>query len=372
MIVLALGLFSLQGQGQGQGGSIWDRLSFDAEGRMRGEATWNNVDAGTGDEIDDRYRGRMRLRIGAKYALMENLSVRARVSTASDGNDANNPHWDFGDGDGFNGSQMVLDRFYLDWTAQEELHVVLGKQPHAFATPPIFGDFLWDSDISPSGVTATWAPARTAGEAGFDARVAGYVATEIAADYDPRMIGAQGNLYLPVDEATVQVSSALYDWRNVDDVASNNQGNSTVGGVLSEEYLVWDTFASGTLPGGPLDEITGFLEYLRNLEESDDGIVAGVMFGSSKWVRGNYNLFFELYTLDGDAVFAPVAQDDTPIAGTGLNDGDGDGMEGAVLGGQYFVRDNVALKVWLLTSSPDGADDDPIRLRIDLDFRVTK
>ncbi len=365
MTILALGLLALTPV-QGGTGGIMDRLKFDAEGRMRGEATFDNVDATTGNDIDNRYRGRFRFRFGARYEMMEEMDVVGRVSTASDGNDANNPHWDFGDGDGFNGSQVVMDRFYLDWEAHEEVHVMVGKQPHAFAMPPIFGDFLWDSDVSPSGVSANWKPNSGDG-ANFDARVAGYVATEVAADEDPKMWGAQGNIYLPIDEGKLQLSTALYDWGdNGDTAVAGNQGNS----VTTEDFMVWDTFVSGTIQGGPLEEMTGFLQFMNNLDEAEQGWATGAQLGSSQWKQGNYNAFLVFYDLDGDAIFSPVAQDDTPVAGTGLNDGDGDGMSGVVLGGQYFWRDNVALKLWVLTSDPAGADDEPLRLRFDLDFRV--
>ena len=367
MTILALGLLALA-PAQGGTGGILDRLKFDAEGRMRGEATFDNVDATTGNDIDDRYRGRMRLRIGAKYALMDEMTVIGRVSTSSDGNDANNPHWDFGDGDGFNSSNMVLDRFYLDWVANEEIHVFAGKQPHAFAMPGLFsGDFLWDTDVSPSGVAAVWKPEMSDGETTFDARVAGYVATEVAADEDPKMWGAQGNVYVPFDEGKAQLSTAIYDWGDNDATAvAGNQGNS----ATTEDFMVWDTFLSGTLPGGPLDEMTAYIEYMNNLDESEQGVVLGGQLGSSQWVRGNYNAFAMIYDLDGDAIFSPVAQDDTPVAGTGLNDGDGDGMSGIVFGGTYFWRDNVAVKLWVLTSDASGADDEPIRVRLDLDFKV--
>jgi hypothetical protein len=362
MLTLALiALAPLQGTG-----GIMDKLQFDAEGRLRGEATWNNVDATTGNDIADRYRGRMRLRFGAKYQMMDEVLVGARLSTASDGNDANNPHWDFGDGDGFNSSQVVLDRFYFDWTAAKELHVVAGKQPQAFQTPPIFGDFVWDSDISPSGLSATLKP-ETPGDIDYDVRIAGYVATEVAADEDPKMWGLQGNASMPLDQAKLKGSAAIYFWGdNHDTAVAGNQGNSDV----TEYFTILDTFVSGTMPGGPLEEMTGYVEFIKNLEESDAGFVIGAQLGSSTWSRGHYNTFLLLYTLDGDAIFSPVAQDDTPIAGSGLNDGNGDGMSGIIVGGQYFMRDNVAVKLWVLTSDPDNADSDPFRLRLDLDFRV--
>jgi len=366
MTILAM-VALVQAQAQSPAGSIWDRLKFDASGRLRGEATFDNVDATTGNDIDDRYRGRFRFRVGAKYTLDESLILGARASTASDGNDANNPHWDFGDGDGFNGSGMVLDRFYADWKANEELNVVFGKQPQAFETPNryMFGDFVWDSDISPSGVAAMWAP-KTDGPR-FDARVAGYVATEVAADEDPKMWGAQGNVYMPIDEGKMHLSTAFMDWTDNEDTAvAGNQGNS----ATTEDFLIWDTFLAGTIPGGPLEEMSGYVEYIHNLDESEQGVVLGAQLGSSAWKKGNYNVFAMIYDLDGDAIFSPVAQDDTPVAGSGLNDGDGDGQSGVVFGGQYFWRDNIAFKLWILTSDPSGAEDEPIRLRFDMDFNV--
>lgn len=370
MMTLALALLALAPQ-QGtpsSGSNIWDRLKFtEAQGRIRGEATFDNVDANTGNDIDDRYRGRLRFRLGAAYKLDDQLDLYGRLSTASDGNDANNPHWDFGDGDGFNGSGIVMDRFYVDWKPSEEMHVLVGKQPHAFSMPPIFGEFLWDADVSPSGVAAVWKPKTSEGTS-FDARVAGYVATEVAADEDPKVYAAQGNMYLPVDDAKVQVSTSIYDWKDNNDgtTVAGNQGNSST----TEAFLTWEGFVAATIPGGPLDEMTGYLQVMDNLHESDHGFVIGAQLGASKWVRGNYNAWLLFYDFDGDAFFSPVAQDDTPVPGLGLNDGNAGGMDGVVLGGQYFWRDNIAFKLWVLTSNADGADSDPVRVRLDLDFKL--
>ena len=183
----------------------------------------------------------MRFRLGAKYQLTEELKAEARLSTTSDGHDANNPHWDFGDGDGFNGADVALDRFYLDWMAMDELDVRAGKQPHAFKQPPIYGEFLWDNDIQPSGVAALWTP-ETDGDAKFDVRAAGYVATEVADDADPKMLGVQGNVVVPIeDELQVNGSVALYDWDDLEDgvTVAGNQGNTDVTSLSVTERLEW-------------------------------------------------------------------------------------------------------------------------------------
>ena len=175
-------------------------------------------------------------------------------------------------------------------------------------------------------------------------------------------------MYLPVDDAKVQVSTSIYDWKDNNDgtAVAGNQGNS----ATTEAFLTWEGFVAATIPGGPLDEMTGYLQVMDNLHESDHGFVVGAQLGASKWVRGNYNAWLLFYDFDGDAFFSPVAQDDTPIPGLGLNDGNAGGMDGVVVGGQYFWRDNIAFKLWVLTSNADGADSDPVRVRLDLDFKL--
>lgn len=342
--------------------TIWDRLQFYGDGRLRAEATLDQPNG------EDRYRGRMRVRVGANYEIMEGLKAEARLSTSSDGNDANNPHWDFGDGtDGFRGSDVVMDRFYLDWKAVEDLSLRGGKQPHAFASAPVFGDFVWDSDVQPAGVTAQWGSAPASG-AGFDVRAAGYVAVENSADDDPAMGGVQGNLYLPAgDDLKFQVSASYSDWSSLGAgagaFAGSNQGNTDP----TADFNVLEGFVSGVLEAGLLGRTTLFVQAMHNTEDDtgeSDGFAGGLQFGKSS-KKGDANVFAVLYALDANCIFSPVAQDDTPIAGTGV----GTGMEGVLAGGQYMITDNLSLKLWALTSDADAAED-PVRLRFDIDFRI--
>lgn len=361
--LLALGMLCPQDPPVPQAETIWDRLQFYGDGRLRAEATLDQPNG------EDRYRGRMRARVGANYEIMEGLKAEARMTTSSDGNDANNPHWDFGDGaDGFRGSDVVMDRFYLDWKALDDLSLRGGKQPHAFASAPVFGDFIWDSDVQPAGLTAQWGAAPTDGGAGFDVRAAGYVAVENSADDDPAMGGLQGNLYLhPGDNLKLQLSASYSDWSSLGAGSSawaiSNQGNTDP----NADFNVLDGFVSAVLEAGPLGRSTLFVQAMHNTEDDadeSDGFAGGLQFGKSS-KKGDANLFAVLYALDANCIFSPVAQDDTPIAGTGL----GTGMEGILAGGQYLITDNLSLKLWALTSDADAAED-PVRVRFDIDFRI--
>jgi hypothetical protein len=336
--------------------SIWSRLSFYGDGRLRAESTFDQPNG------EDRHRGRMRLRVGAVYHWTEELRAEARISTAAPGADANNPHWDFGDGaDGFEGANLVLDRFFLAWKPHEDWTLRGGKFPHAFASPPVFGEFLWDADVQPAGLAAIWAP----GDKVFDLRAVEYVAVENGGDSDPAMFGLQGNVTARVTERlSLQLSSCYSHWSSLGAGAGvlANQGNTDVAG----DFSILEGFVAATWDGGPLERTTGFVQSMHNVADDDDeevGYALGLQFGKSG-KRGDANVFGVRYDLDANAVYSPVAQDDTPIGGTGI----GTGMEGWILGGQYFLTDELSFKLWVLSSDADAADD-PFRLRFDVDFK---
>ena len=337
--------------------SAFDRLDFDAAGRMRYEGTFDQPNG------EDRHRGRMRLRIGAHYPLTDEVRAHARLSTLSDGGDANNPHWDFGDGDdGFRGGDLVLDRFYLDWAARDSLSLRAGKFAHAYSRPPSADEFLWDGDVQPAGLALVWAPPKGR----TDLRLVEYVAVENGGDSDPAMHGVQGNLYLALDEgARLQLSSSYSKWTSLGSGGSQlgNQGNTDVEG----DFGILDAFALWAFEGGPLGRTEAFVEYLLNTEDDadeDTGYVAGARFGPGG-TEGDLNLFATWYELDANAVYSPVSEDDTPIPGTGL----GTGMTGVLAGAQYFLTDDFSVKLWTQTSDA-GASEDPYRIRLDFDFAI--
>lgn len=341
--------------------SVWDRLSFYADGRLRAESTFDQPNG------EDRHRGRMRFRVGGLYDITDDVRAEARLSTAAPGDDANNPHWDFGDGaDGFSGTEVKLDRFFLDWTACPQWTLRGGKFPHAFTSPPVFGELVWDADVHPAGVAAIWSPAASGSGPKFDVRAVEYIAVENGADSDAAMFGLQGNVQVNASSATkVQAALSYSAWSslNPNGAALGNQGNTDVTG----DFGIVEGFVAGIYEGGPLGRTTAFVQAMHNADDDDgeeDGLALGALVGKSG-KQGNTNLFAVWYELDANAVFSPVAQDDTPITGTGI----GDGMEGVILGGQYFITDNFSIRIWGLTSDADAAED-PFRARVDLDFKV--
>ncbi|HKX45676.1 MAG TPA: putative porin, partial [Planctomycetota bacterium] len=344
---------------------IWQRLKFEADGRVRGESTFDQPNG------VDRHRGRLRFRVGGTYQVMEGVTAGARLTTVSDSRDANNPHWDFGDtstggSDSFTGSEVGIDRVYLDWAALENLNVGAGKFGDPYSRPPITSEFAWDNDVQPAGAYGTWKPKKD-GKLGFDVRGVAGVAAEVNAvgtsGTDAVFVGAQGNLYFDLTEAMqLQASTSYTDWSGLSNFTLS-QGNTLAAGGFS----IWDSFVSATHKGGALGQIRGYGQYLLNMDDDsgeDTGFTLGAQVGKTSG-KGALNGFAAFYTLDANCLFSAVAQDDTPIAGTG----NGTGMDGFLVGGQYFIRDNFSVRLWALTSDADAADD-PYRIRLDFDFRV--
>lgn len=342
---------------------LWSRLRLQADARVRGESTFDQL-----NDVD-RHRGRLRFRLGGEYDLTETLRAGARFTTLSDGRDANNPHWDFGDGsDGFSAAEIGLDRLYLDWQAQSNLKLTGGKFGHVFTRPPLTREFAWDDDIQPAGAALVWAPKRE-GDLGYDLRAIHVVAAEVNASgdsgADPAMSGIQANLYLQASEKTsAQLASSYSKWSGIGAFADFPGQGSTAD---AEGFGIWDSFAALTFNGWERGPVTTYAQFIENTEDEsgeDTGYVFGVQVGPTSG-KGHTNVFAAWYSLDANAVFGPVAQDDTPIAGTG----NGEGMEGIVVGAQYFITDNLSVRLWGLSSDVD-ADEDPYRLRLDFDFRI--
>ena len=129
---------------------------------------------------------------------------------------------------------------------------------------------------------------------------------------------------------------------------------------------MWESFVSATHDGGALKRQTGFAQYVQNLDDDsgeDTGYALGLELGRKD--PGETSFFAAWYDFEANSIFSPVAQDDTPIAGTGT----GNGMSGILGGVGYVVSDTFSLRLWALTSDADDVED-PWRVRLDLDFSV--
>lgn len=127
--------------------------------RLRYEADHDRI---SGE--DARHRGRVRVRIGGTFDVMQDVVAGLRIRTG-DKHNANSPYADLGSD--FSSFEVVQHLAYVDWAPGAAPGLVLtgGKMLTGFAKTRIYGDLTWDDDVNPEGsrVTICTSPRRWGG-----------------------------------------------------------------------------------------------------------------------------------------------------------------------------------------------------------------
>jgi len=308
-------------------------LDLYANIRLRAETTLDQPNG------EDRTRGRLRFRVGAKMDIDEGLQGEVRLSSAS--GDANNAHWDFGGANGtdtLSGSDVALDRINLTWQPSEDWKIKGGKMGNPLASNPVFSEWVWDGDIQPAGLAATWDFDNAA-----DLRLGHFVIDEENGPgnaSDPAVTVMQLNLGLDSHEIDWRLNTSLWNW--------SNEG--------TPEANVWNTILSGQSGGWKAS-----LEHFQNLDDNtgdDTGWVAGFKHKLGSDERAG-TVFASYFDFDQNATLFGFGQDDLPIGPSAM------GLSGYIAGYQHPWKDNTQLKLWILQG--DDEVDDPLRIRFDID-----
>ena len=100
----------------------------------------------------NRDRQRIRARLGAYTEINPQVNTGIRIATGGS-DDARSTNQDLDNY--FDKKQLWLDMAYVDYhpTAIKNLHLVGGKMPQQWVS---MGDVIWDSDINPEGVSASY------------------------------------------------------------------------------------------------------------------------------------------------------------------------------------------------------------------------
>ncbi|MBL4769955.1 MAG: putative porin, partial [Planctomycetes bacterium] len=281
--------------------------------RLRMESTLDQANG------EDRHRGRLRFRVGAKVRVAQGLRAEVRLTTAS--GDARNPHWDLGGSNGndtISGSDVALDRINLVWTPTEGATVVAGKMGNPLAQNPVFSEWVLDGDIQPSGIAGIWQLNERS-----DVRLAHFVIDENnAPSSDPALTIVQLNYGADGTDLDWDVNTSLWNWTNE-------------GGPV--DFMVWDTILSAKK-----NAWTGSFEFMQNLDDDsgdDTGFALGLKHGKGG-KQGESQFFGNYFDFDVNASLWGVGQDDVPI-GTSA-----DGLSGFVVGYKYWWHDNTTVKLW--------------------------
>lgn len=151
------------------------RFSFSGDIRLRGEANFydsNNPDFGTAfvdynevndnggfdgsflNTTEDRYRARMRMRLGVKARVSNDLTAGIRIAS---GNFRNPVSTNTTLGNDFGSYELVLDQAYLKYVDQDsDQYPWLTLQGGRMPNPWFSTDLVWDTDLNFDGFAATY------------------------------------------------------------------------------------------------------------------------------------------------------------------------------------------------------------------------
>lgn len=346
-----------------QAGESWlDRVDVFGDTRLRAE--YNDVLSPSAD----RFRARGRFRVGAKVDLGDDLVAGFRLRTGNP-EDPNSPHFDLGgtggpgsDGE-FDSWEMNADQVYLSWSpsALEGLTLVGGKFANPMRRNPVYSDLLWDSDVQPEGLQATWSSSQ-----GVGATLGEYVLQERGGGSDIYSTFAQAWASADLDDAgklDFALGFYLVGDTSPDGIASplldDNQGNA-VNGAGTDFVSQFGTL--NPMVSWSKGDFTLAAEMFNNLRAASGQEDTGFSLGGS--IATPLGKFYLNHAVMGqDANFSAWAQDDFLVNSNAVN---------TVIGWKKPLSKRIKLHVWLMASEADdpalgGPSDMVYRFRTDLD-----
>ena len=227
-------------------------LSGDFRGRL--ENFWYDEDA-LGGERDNRHRGRYRFRLQGKARVNDHVSAIFRL--ASGQGLARSSNTSFGDRDDFQPDSLFIDRAYIELRApgEQDVRVRLGKMANPLRWKHGQDYVIWDPDVSPEGLSASWKG--EAGGLGLYATAAYFVFDEDSATQDAHVLGLQGGFS---KEWSDDVSfGGRVSWYAFGSLDSDEDGNAIPD--FTERTSAFGNLALADRPGDGIDvvEVAGWL-----------------------------------------------------------------------------------------------------------------
>lgn len=339
-------------------------ISMSGDLRLRHESFWRDTDP-------DRHRERVRLRLGLKGSISEQLEAGVRLATGTnlDPVSTNQSAQDI-----FDKKDFFVDQAYLKFSTKGlgpwemvPLTVWGGK----FDNPFTYTSLVWDGDLTPEGIAASVTP--TWGPVGLFATGGLFPIDEINADAeDPLLFGSQAGLTWAVAKdaseewlKNLKVKTAIgyYDYKNLEstfDNSSSNFGNTRHPGNATLLYDFDEVDLLGELSTVVMGKpVALWADYVKNaaVAKSDEGFQLGAKVGKADrplaWEAGYF-----WQRLEADAVVGQFTDSDFGDGGTN--------RDGHVFHATLGTLKNSTLGFkWFVTEAISGPDSSIDRLQVD-------
>ncbi|WP_343518488.1 putative porin [Sphingomonas sp.] len=279
---------------------------LDVGGDLRIRQEWNYGGA------RDRSRSVLRARLRASYAINDKLAIGTQIAT--------------GDPDDPNSTDVTLGNFLDDFAvsldqawvryADGGFTAVAGKFPQIFQRT----DMVWDGDVSPQGLGASYA-VDLGGGAKADARALYFVIDEASTARDSDMLGGQVTLAAPLaSDLKLGLAGSYYHYR-LGSVAGADmgdfRGNLLSGGRYLSDFHLVEALGSLTYAGvSPRWPIAFTADYVRNpgaAVPGDTGFNLELAAGRTAQ-PGDWRLAYNYSEVEVDSVFAAFSHDNLDLS----------------------------------------------------------
>lgn len=310
---------------------------------------------------DTRTRHRVRARIGIDAKLDDELSLGFRLASGSDDPVSTNQTLD----GSFTSKNIVLDRAFFAWAPVETgLKITGGKMGNPFYKPAK-GALIWDGDLNPEGMAATWKNKN--GETSFWATAAGFFVDERSGDKNAALFGGQAGLKYDMDASSFTVGASYYTYSELQGALYDDDffGNTADGDMFMYDYDLLEAFAEFSFEAGEMP-IKLYGDYVSNSDpdENNTGFLFGFELNKAK-KPGSWKLAYDYREIEADAVMA--AYSDSDFGGGGTD------AKGHRFAGAYQVSKAAQLAATLFVNEKGIKDGDEgvdyTRLQVDMKFK---
>jgi hypothetical protein len=232
-----------------------------------------------GDRIADRQR--IRARFGVYSEINPQVDAGIRVATGSTSSDSRSTNVDLNNG--FTKKNLWLDLGYLDWhpTVAPNLHLIGGKMLQPWVS---MGDIIWDGDVNPEGVAATYKLPLSKDASLFGSL--GYYTLKDNVDGDgfqynhdlSLYTGQLGGKFNIGDALGVTVGGSIYSYNNSDNdgeaaAGINSSGGTTAktlvaNGNTTDEFRLYEGFGQIDIKNLPVP-LAVYGQYVKNSKSTD-------------------------------------------------------------------------------------------------------
>jgi len=305
----------------------------------------------------DRHRIRARLMLEA--LLNDEWGLGFRIASGSGDPVSTNQDLE----DSFSGKEIWLDLAYFDWhpASMPRLNIYGGKIKNPFYAVGK-NQLIWDHDLNPEGIAATYAKALSDRDTLHLAGGGFWVGENIAGtSRDVSLWGAQAYWKHTISNPdTLIVGASYFDYGNIKGAANlpstwssstSFLGNTASGGTYASDFDIVEVFGEYATKVGSMP-VSVFGDWVKNLlatTSEDTGWLVGATLNKCK-DPGSWEIGYNYRDLEADAVVGALNDSDFIGGGT-------DG-KGHVFSAAYQVHKNVqaALTYFLNQDTANSQD----------------